>query len=152
MQPATHQSFIGAKLALLVGNRILCLHRDDKPGLLWPGYWDLPGGGREGTESPLQTALRETQEEFTLTVPVSHIRWGRAYTASVGIASWFFVGWMPASIKPKIVLGDEGQGWDLMTVAQFLDHEKAVPQFKTRLQDYLAGCKSEPFSERPPAN
>ena len=57
---------MGAKLALFVGARLLVLHRDDRPGLLWPGFWDLPGGGREGAESPLDCALRETREEFGL--------------------------------------------------------------------------------------
>ncbi|MEM6310115.1 MAG: NUDIX hydrolase [Pseudomonadota bacterium] len=152
MQPRTHQSFIGAKLALFVGDKLLCLHRDDKPGLLWAGFWDLPGGGSEGSESPLENALRETWEEFTISVPPSQIRWGRAYTASNGVATWFFVGWMPPEIESAIQLGDEGQGWALMSVEDFMTYEKVVPQFKTRLADYFAGCSSEYFPERPPAN
>lgn len=29
-----------------------------------PGYWDAPGGGREGSETMLDTALREGREEL----------------------------------------------------------------------------------------
>ncbi len=136
------QDFMGAKLALFIGPRLLVLHRDDTPGLLWPGFWDLPGGGREPGETPLQTALRETREEFTLTVPQAHICWGRAYTNSIGRQVWFFAGWLPAQAEAQVVLGDEGQGWALMTVQEFLAHDKVVPQFKPRLQDYLRGVMS----------
>jgi 8-oxo-dGTP diphosphatase len=133
------RDFMGAKLALYLGDRLLVLQRDDRPGLLWPGCWDLPGGEREPGETPLQTVLRETQEEFGLTVPPSRICWGRAYTNTIGRAVWFFVGQMPARAEAAVRLGDEGQGWALMTRDAFLDAPKAVPQFKTRIADYHAG-------------
>ncbi|MEP4195025.1 MAG: NUDIX hydrolase [Aliishimia sp.] len=134
-----HQNFAGATLALFVGDKLVLLHRDDKPGLLWPGYWDMPGGGREGAETPLDTALRETFEEFTLRIPPSFVHWGRAYTDSIGRTVWFFVGWIPGSSQSDIRLGDEGQGWALMSEPEFLSHPKAVPQFKARLLDYQRG-------------
>jgi len=139
---------MGAKMALFVGPALLVLHRDDRPGLLWPGYWDLPGGGREAGETPIQTALRETHEEFALTVPPAQVRWGRAYTNSVGGSVWFFVGWMPDAARHDVCLGEEGQGWALMQVSKFLTHPKAVPQFKTRLTDYLNGVAPEPDDAR----
>ena len=46
--------FVGAKVALLCGDRILTYQRDTRPGLPWPGLWDLPGGGREMSESAEQ--------------------------------------------------------------------------------------------------
>ena len=103
----TQRDFMGAKLALFIGARLLTLHRDDTPGLLWAGCWDLPGGGREPGETPLQTALRETEEEFGLWVPKSQIRWGRASTNSIGRSVWFFVGHLPATAEQDIVFGDE---------------------------------------------
>lgn len=140
------RNFMGAKLALFIGSRLLLLHRDETPGLLWPGHMDLPGGGREGDETALQCAQRETCEEFSLSVPVSHIRWGRAYTNSVGRAVWFFVGTLPETAEQRIVLGDEGQGWRLFSTDKFLSHERVVPQFKPRLRDYLNGVPSEHFT------
>ncbi len=137
---------IGAKLALFVGDKLASLQRDNTPGLLWANHWDLPGGGIEPGETPLQCALRETQEELTLRIDPGLVRWGRDYGASSGEISWFFAAHVPAAVEADIVLGDEGQGWTLMEVDTFLDHELVVPQFKPRLRDYLAGVKSAPFT------
>lgn len=141
--------FMGAKLALFLGQRLLVLQRDDRPGLLWPGFWDLPGGGREAEETPLACVLRETREEFGLVVPPAQIRWGRAYTNSVGRTVWFFAGSMPAEAKGSVRLGTEGQGWDTFTPHEFMAHPNAVPQFKRRLKDYLVGVVSHPIRKTP---
>ncbi|MEL6452304.1 MAG: NUDIX hydrolase [Pseudomonadota bacterium] len=137
---------IGAKLALFVGDKLATLHRDNTPGLLWADYWDLPGGGREAGETPLQCVLRETFEELTLRIDPTLVTWGRDYGASSGDISWFFAAHVPAAVEADIVLGDEGQAWALMEVAEFLEHEMVVPQFKPRLRDYLAGVQSAGFS------
>ena len=50
--------FDGAKLALYVGEKLAVILRDDTPGLPFADHWDLPGGGREGEETPLGCALR----------------------------------------------------------------------------------------------
>ena len=136
---------IGAKLALFLGDKIVVLQRDDKPGLLWHGFWDLPGGGREGGETPLQCVLRETHEEITLLLDPKVVTWGRPYPTSSGHTSWFFAAWAPEALIDQIVLGDEGQQWMMWTTQQFLDHELSVPQFKPRLQDVLNGVASAEF-------
>jgi 8-oxo-dGTP diphosphatase len=43
--------------------RVLLQQRDDDRGPAGYGRWAIPGGGREGDESPRQTALREFEEE-----------------------------------------------------------------------------------------
>jgi 8-oxo-dGTP diphosphatase len=58
------EDFTGAKIALLLDGHVLTYLRDDFPHLPWPAYWDLPGGGREGDEGPVDCALRELEEEF----------------------------------------------------------------------------------------
>ena len=60
------EPFLGAKLALLVGDRIVTILRDDIPTIPWPGHWDLPGGGREGDETPETCVLRELEEELAI--------------------------------------------------------------------------------------
>ncbi|MFL4469055.1 NUDIX hydrolase [Tateyamaria armeniaca] len=139
---------IGAKLALFVGDRLATLQRDDTPGLLWAGYWDLPGGGIEPGETPLQCVLRETREELSLALDPHQITWGRAYGTSSGDVSWFFAAHVAAAVEAQIVLGDEGQGWALMSVDTFVAHDTVVPQFKPRLGDYLAGVASEHVDRR----
>lgn len=145
------QDFIGAKMALFIGPDLAVLLRDEKPGLLWPGYWDMPGGGREGRETPLECVQREIHEELALAVPDAQVRWGRPYTSSVGKAAWFFVGHLSARHADHVVFGNEGQRWALMSPQTFIDHPKAVPQFQTRLRHYLSGVQSEAYLERPPA-
>ncbi|MEO0379249.1 MAG: NUDIX hydrolase [Pseudomonadota bacterium] len=133
---------IGAKLALFVGDQLASLQRDDTPGLMWAGYWDLPGGGIEPGETPLHCALRETLEELSLVIDPDLVLWGREYGTTSGDISWFFAAHVPADVASQIVLGDEGQGWALMSVDDFLNHDMVVPQFKPRLGDYLAGVTS----------
>ncbi|MEP1354350.1 MAG: NUDIX hydrolase [Tateyamaria sp.] len=136
---------IGAKLALFVGDQLATLQRDDTPGLLWAGYWDLPGGGIEAGETPLQCVLRETHEELSLVIDPGLVSWGRDYGTSSGDISWFFAAQVSGEIEDEIVLGDEGQGWALMSVESFLQNDMVVPQFKHRLDDYLAGVASVNF-------
>lgn len=133
---------IGAKLALFVGDQLATLQRDDRPGLMWAGYWDLPGGGIEPGETPLQCVLRETHEELSLVIDPALVTWGRDYGTTSGDISWFFAAHVPATTREQIVLGDEGQRWALMSVDGFLGHDMVVPQFKPRLGDYLAGVAS----------
>lgn len=136
---------IGAKLALFVGDQLASLQRDDTPGLLWAGFWDLPGGGIEPGETPLQCVLRETHEELGLVIDPGRVLWGRDYGTSSGDISWFFAAHVGQEVASQIVFGDEGQGWALMSVDAFLGHENVVPQFKPRLADYLAGVSSVQF-------
>ena len=66
-------SFVGSTLALIHDARILTYLSDDRPGLPLPAAWDLPGGGREGDETPQACVLRELHEEFGLTLPASRL-------------------------------------------------------------------------------
>lgn len=136
-------TIIGAKLALFLGDELVVLHRDDKPDIHWPGFWDLPGGGREGNETPLQCVLRETEEEISLQLDPSLVTWGRRYPTSSGHGVWFFAARGPESLIADIQLGSEGQAWEMWHTDVFLGHEKVVPQFKPRLRDVLAGKESE---------
>lgn len=139
---------LGAKLALFVGDRLASLQRDDTPGLLWPGFWDLPGGGIEPGETPLQCVLRETHEELSIVLDPDVVTWARAYGTSSGDLSWFFAAHVPAALSAEIMLGDEGQQWGLMSTDEFLAHDTVVPAFKPRLRDYLAGVESAKFDLR----
>lgn len=128
--------FSGAKLAVFLGRDLLVIQRDDKADIPYPGHWDLPGGGREGQESPSACALRETREEVGLVLPEGALVWRRSYLRPRGRV-WFFAAHLPASAAEKIRLGDEGQCWALMAPRTYCAHPLAVPHFAERLREYL---------------
>jgi 8-oxo-dGTP diphosphatase len=123
--------FVGAKAAFFCGHSVLTCLRDDKPDLRWAGLWDLPGGGREAPEDCL---LRELWEEFGLTLPVERLVWKRVFPSMMDATrnAVFFGGRLTLEEVQAIRFGDEGQGWELMPVAGFLAHRKAVPEMQRR--------------------
>ena len=136
---AENERFRGAKLALLSRGRVLTLQRDEKPDLPYPGHWDLPGGGRDGVETPVACVLRELHEEFGLRLPAEALCWRRKNPPSLPgqDATWFFAAEMPTLKPADITFGDEGQTWRLMPVRMFLMHPKTVPHLAERLAIYL---------------
>lgn len=128
--------FDGAKLALFLGSDLAVILRDNYPGLPFAGYWDLPGGGREGGEGPLDCALRECREELGLNVPRQAVIWRQSFAENTQ-TKWFFVAQLSAGHAEDVVFGDEGQRWALMDPQEFLAHPKAVPAFQARLRLFL---------------
>lgn len=136
---APYDEFHGVKVALLHGERLLVYLRDDKPSIPYPDHWDLPGGGREGDEDPVACARREIDEEFGLTLSADAFAHVRRYEGRRGgPGSYFLVGAIGADHVASIRFGDEGQRWTLMTIADFLSHEKAVPDLQARASECLA--------------
>lgn len=65
-------SRLGVKAALLRNSRLLLLQRRDDLEL-WPGLWDLPGGGVEKDGTLLGTLVREVREETGFGVRVGRV-------------------------------------------------------------------------------
>lgn len=132
--------FAGAKLAAMLDNRLLTYRRDRKPGLRWPGMIDLPGGGREGDESPAACALRELDEEFGIRLPESSICWARPFDAmdasgdAPGRIGWFLVASMPVEAFASLRFGDEGHSPQLLHFDDFLLDQEAIAPLKERLK------------------
>jgi len=141
-----HRTFSGAKIALLCEGLILSYLRDHTPSIPWPGLWDLPGGGREGEETPLACALRETEEEFGLNIAPEHIVWTQVYSGQglVGLDTWFFVAQVPPGTFANIRFGTEGQHWAVTTIEAFLANTSAIPHFQHRLREYLLSDSGNP--------
>lgn len=137
IEPYDGAPFAGAKLALYLGDELAVILRDATPGLIYADHWDLPGGGREGAETPLQCALRECQEELGLYVPQDAICWGRSFSEGP-LVKWFYVGYLPQSSQSDVIFGDEGQVWQMMREETFITHPKAVPSFQARLSIWAA--------------
>jgi 8-oxo-dGTP diphosphatase len=131
--------FGGAKAPFMCGDRVLCYLRDDIPGLPFAGHWDLPGGGREGSETPEDCLLRELYEEFGLRFGAERLVWKRDFRwwHKPAVRVWFFGGWITEAEIADVRFGDEGQYWEMMPVAEFIAHEKAVPDLQKRLGIFM---------------
>lgn len=130
------KSFEGTKLALFLGADLLVLRRDHTPGIPWPGYLDLPGGGREAAESAEDCILRETREEVGLWVTPEQLGWRRFYKAPRPV--WFFAAWVPPERVRGVQFGGEGLGWCLMAPKDYVAHDEAIPHFAERVKTILA--------------
>ena len=132
--------FVGAKAALFCGDAILTYLRDDKPDLPWAAMWDLPGGGREGDETPEDCLLREVDEEFGLRFAPDRLIWRRVFPSIVDASrkSVFFAGRISAAEIAAIRFGDEGQRWAMMPAQVFEAHPLAVPEMQRRVAIVMA--------------
>lgn len=93
-----------------------------------------PAAGARGRKAPEECLLRELGEEFGLHLPPSRLVWRRVFPSMLDASrhSVFFGGWLTVGEVATITFGDEGQGWDLMPVTDFLDHHGAVPEMQRR--------------------
>ena len=131
--------FQGCKIALICGNKVLTILRDDKDDIPCPNMWELPGGGREGDESPFECAAREVFEELGIHLTEDCLIWAKVYPSMLFAdkQSVFLVGKLTQDQFDNITFGDEGQGYQLMNVEEFLSSSQVVPQLQERLKDYL---------------
>ena len=131
--------FTGSKIALFCGDKLLTILRDDKPTIPWPNMWELPGGGREGDESPFECAAREVYEELGIHLTEDCLLWNKVYPSMLfeGRQSVFMVGQLRQEQFENITFGDEGQAYKLMGVEEFLASSQVVPQLQERVRDYV---------------
>ncbi len=127
--------FVGAKAVLLCADHVLVYLRDDFAGLPWAAMWDLPGGGREGSESAEACVLREIAEEFGLALPQGRLVFRQELPSMTDPArmSWLFGGWLDEADIAAVRFGDEGQRWEMMPVGTFMAHQAAIPEMQRRV-------------------
>ena len=131
--------FTGAKAVLICDDQIIAIQRDEKPGLRFAGMWDLPGGGREENETPIETVQREVYEELGMRLHNEDFTYQKEYPAMVetdAIAYFLAVTITNEQIE-SIIFGDEGQGWKLTTIEDFINDDNIVPFLRGRLEDFL---------------
>jgi 8-oxo-dGTP diphosphatase len=135
--------FHGAKAAVFIGTQLLIYQRDR--GVVWPRYWDFPGGGREMGETPRACLRREVFEEFGLDVPDAAITWGRAIPSMIKPTetAWFFIVHLLHGIERSVRFGDEGQCWALMDVRDVMNLPNLVPALRARLRLWLQDAGAE---------
>ena len=137
--------FNGVKIALLNGNDLLMIQRDDKPGLRYAGLWDFPGGARENRETPEECAFREVDEELGITLKPEQVMWSKAHPAmhDKNVKAYFLVAQISDDDIDNIVFGDEGQGWKMFSIDDFLSSDKVVEPLKGRLRAYLRSLEKK---------
>jgi 8-oxo-dGTP diphosphatase len=140
MPDDANDEFDGAKIAILRGGDVLTLLRDDQPDIAFPNEWDLPGGGREDSEPPIQTVTRELFEELSVTLDPAKIIYQtkeQKSPAQPQVAVHFFVARWDDLSDGDIALGDEGQRWCWMPVSEFLARKDSIETMRARLSRAL---------------
>ena len=135
----SRMDFHGCKIVLFCGDKLLTILRDDKENIPWPNMWELPGGGREGNESPFECATREVYEELGIHLTEDCLLWSKVYPSMLyaGRQSVFMVGQLSQDQFDSITFGDEGQGYKLVRLEEFLASDWVVPQLQERVRDYV---------------
>lgn len=131
------QEFLGTKGLVFVGDTVLVYRRDNNAPT-HKGELDVPGGARDGRESPWETFQRETQEEFGLVVNRENIAWARAYpnTSDPTQIAYFAAARLPETAAENIRFGNEGIEYYRMPLASFLAATDAWPAYQKRARDF----------------
>lgn len=132
--------FNGAKGLVFIGDKILTYRRDNKTTNK-PMCIDLPGGGREGDESPFDTFKREIREEFGIDIEKHDVQFSNTIQSVIEPTkkSYFFVTKPLKILATDIVFGNEGVEWMLMTPQQFVNRPDGIERQQKRVANYLQG-------------
>lgn len=125
-----------ASIVILINprNEILLHLRDDIPTIIYPDYWTVPGGQKEGDETPEEAAIREVFEEtgfdirsvslFAQTIDTH----GRNELISV------YEGRIDKDISELVL--NEGADMQFFPIAK-IENMKIIPFVKEVLQKYI---------------
>lgn len=96
------RKFVGSAI-IIKDRRILLIKRSKNKGSI-PNFWALPWGGKEWSETPKETTIREIKEELGLDLEI-----GKMYSDQVTEKAHFynFLG----TIEGQIVLQEEECDW-----------------------------------------
>lgn len=109
----------GASAVIISNNKVLLFQRDNIPGIPFPDCWQLPGGGIEEGETPLEGLQRELAEEVTY-VPKKIIYLG--YFDNILGKNHIFISIVSSEEEEKFKHNpDEGQRIGFFTIEEALN-------------------------------
>jgi 8-oxo-dGTP diphosphatase len=119
--------------------RVLMQLRDDAPGIAYPGWWTVFGGGVEPGETLRAAAAREVAEEIGVALdPAALVPFARA------LSSWgegrlrLYLFAAPAGFGPEAVRVAEGAGFAFLTPAQVASM-RVIPEVQAAVGRFCAG-------------
>ncbi len=130
--------FDGAKGFVFLGEKILVYRRDTNT-TIFPLSIDLPGGGREGCESPFETFQRETKEEFGIEIKEADIVFCDIVQNIINPnkISYAFITHSLKFTEKDIVFGDEGTEWMLLTPKEFIERKDGIKGQQDWAREFL---------------
>ena len=139
--PKLRPAEAAAALIVTPDGRYLMQHRDDTPGIFFPGWWGCFGGAVEPGETAEDAILRELEEE---------LGWrpdGVRHFATLGL-DWSFAGFgvlprhfFTAKLDPGAVRGmrlAEGQDFALIPAAELIEMPRIIPYDATVIWQHLS--------------
>lgn len=141
--------FHGVKGLIRVADKIIVVRRDTKT-MKYQLQLDLPGGGREGNESPFETLKREIRETLGINLGPDDIAFSVRYDNPSGHAQdTFFLVTKELTLDPhKINFGEKGLMYSFMTMHEFIKRPDAVEKQKGRIINYLNCAMEELRAQR----
>jgi 8-oxo-dGTP pyrophosphatase MutT (NUDIX family) len=138
--PKLRPSEAAAALIVTPDARYLMQHRDDKPGIFFPGWWGCFGGAIEPGETPADAIRRELEEELGWRPgSIEHF-------ASLGL-DFSFAGYgvlprhfFTVELDPGAMAGmrlAEGKDFALLPAARLLSMPHLVPYDATVIWQHL---------------
>lgn len=139
--PRLRPAAAAAALIVTPDGRYLMQHRDDKPGIFFPGWWGCFGGAVEPGESPDEAIRRELAEEL------DHQPGEIAFFATLGLdfsfaghgvlpRHFFTVGVDDGAVERMRLA--EGQGLALIAGPQLLEMQRVIPYDAIAIWQHLS--------------
>lgn len=131
-------SIIGEGVLLLLempDGRVAVQLRDDAK---YGGYWGLFGGWMEDGEQPKEAAIREAQEELSITLDADKLRHLTTEVSEAGIRAYLYH--YPVANELDHAELKEGAAFQIMTSQELKDQEKVI-SFHIKLLDWYWSSK-----------
>lgn len=127
----------GSKALVMLDHKFILVQRDNKPEILNPNKWNLPGGGIDEDETPIEALIRELREEIDL-VPTTIEPMGTTTYLDGGAIVYRFAVRCTKEEYETIRLVSEGQklGW-------FTQKEALELDLSPHLRAYLTECADD---------